>query len=146
MEASQKTPPSAAPMHSRPDGVPRLWQGPSPFEYRGLETESFEETPRGTPSAAPEQAQLNPERCTTPQVSSKSPPLLKRNLGDAAKPQQSQQTVEVAQPEKVGPADVHSTEARVALLINLRISRSPFCPTEQYSEDQVMFRITAIAV
>ena len=102
MEASGKTPSSAAPMHPRPDGVPRLWQGPSPFEYRGLETESFEETPRETPSAAPEQALQHSQDCTMPQGNSKAPPLLKRDLGDAAKSQQLQQTVKAAQPEKVG--------------------------------------------
>ncbi len=96
----------SAPVQSRPAAVPRLWQGPSPFEFRGLETESFEETPRGSPSAAPEQAQhaqQPSEGRAVPQIPSKAPPLLKRNIERAAETQQAQQIPEAVQPEKVGP-------------------------------------------
>ena len=100
----------AAPMQSRPAAVPRLWQGPSPFEYRGLETESFEETPRGSPSAAPEQAQHAQQPAqdrSVPQIPSKAPPLLKRNVEKAATAQQAKHTPAAMQPKKVGPACSH---------------------------------------
>ncbi len=95
--------PSAAPMQSRPAAVPRLWQGPSPFENRGLETERFEETPRASPSAAPEQAQHASEGRPVLQIPGKAPPLLKRNLEKAAESQQAQHTQEPVQQQKVGP-------------------------------------------
>lgn len=46
MQTPQMLPPT--PSQLRPSAVPLLWQGASPFEYRGLEAESDDETPRGT--------------------------------------------------------------------------------------------------
>ena len=44
--------PPASSAQARPAIVPLLWQGSSPFEYRGLETESdADETPCGMPAA-----------------------------------------------------------------------------------------------
>lgn len=105
-----RRPPFAALMQSRPAAVPRLWQGPSPFEYRGLETESVDETPRGSPAAAPEQAQhaqQPSEGPPVPQNPSRAPPLLKRNLEKAAEPQQAQHAPEAVQPQKVDVPGLH---------------------------------------
>lgn len=123
MQTPQKRrPPSAGPARSRPAGVPQLWQGPSPFEYRGLETESFEETPRRSPTAAPEQAQHAQQASgspSMPQLPSKVPPLLKRNVEKAAEPQQAHCTSEVMQPGKVGAPGLQLTHVSAAALKNL---------------------------
>lgn len=95
--------PSTASTQTRPPNVPLLWHGASPFEFRGLETESINETPRGSPAAAqgkPSSAvpkQAWPESLPAPQISAKPPPLLKRNLASA----DAQQGHETAQADKV---------------------------------------------
>ena len=102
---------SVAAAHSRPAGVPLLWQGPSPFEYRGLETESFEETPRGSPSTAPKQAQHAQEPSKDspmPQIPSTAPPLLKRNMVEAVDAQQTQHIHEGKLLDKVAAPALHS--------------------------------------
>ena len=82
----------AASTQARPAIVPLLWQGSSPFEYRGLETESDDdETPRGLPATvaaahAPMTGQheiLVQTRHTLPSHSN-APPLLKRAVETGA--------------------------------------------------------------
>jgi hypothetical protein len=95
--------PSTASTQTRPPNVPLLWDGASPFEFRGLETESIDETPGGSPAATqgkpsgvvPKQA--HPKSLPEPQISAKPPPLLKRNQASA----DAQQDHETAQTDKV---------------------------------------------
>ena len=72
----------AASTQGRPAIVPLLWQGSSPFEYRGLETESDDdETPRGL-SAVSMIGQHQGRILSMPALHSQSnaPPLLKRDV------------------------------------------------------------------
>lgn len=88
---------------SRPAIVPLLWQGSSPFEYRGLETESIcDETPRGTPVALPGLTAADGQDVESGvmlQGSVKTPPLLKRAAGKAA--------------ERQGPPDEQHAEVKM---------------------------------
>ena len=114
--------------------MPQLWQGPSPFEYRGLETESFEETPRRSPTAAPEQAQHAQQASGSPSMSpmpSKAPPLLRRNLQEAAEPQQAQATSEVIKPAKVGAPGLQFTSVSAAAFNKPSYGHCPLYPALQ---------------
>ena len=83
---ADQTPPAST--QARPAIVPLLWQGSSPFEYRGLETESDDdETPRGLPAAvAAAHASMNGRHhalmqgMPVLQGHSNAPPLLKRDV------------------------------------------------------------------
>ena len=84
----------AASTQARHAIVPLLWQGSSPFEYRGLETESDdEETPRGLPAAVAAahatmstdaQHQVPMQSVPALQSHGSAPPLLKRNMAKGA--------------------------------------------------------------